>query len=81
MATTVEVTRNKSETPSSLIRRFTKRVQESGSVKTAKGKRYTQRSRSEYTKKKMALARLDKRRNIEKLKKLGKISDVVRHHR
>ncbi len=72
----IQVNKNKNETPSSLIRRFNKRVQEAGTLKAAKSKRYKERNRSEYVKKKHALRRIGRRTEIEKLKRLGKIVDA-----
>ncbi len=73
MNVNIEVAKTGTETTSSLIRRFTKRVQGSGIIQKAKSLRYSSRPMSKYTKKKMALKRLTKRREIERLKKLGKI--------
>jgi len=72
----VEVKKNESETTANLIRRFTKRVQSSSIIRQAKGLRYWERPKSEYVKKKSALKRIAKKKHYEKLKKLGKISDV-----
>ena len=78
MVVTIQVVKNKNESPSSLIRRFTKRVQESGVVKTAKGRRYKTRNISEYKKKKNTLRRITKRATVERLKRLGKSLNVLR---
>lgn len=74
----VQVTKNASESPTSLIRRFTKRVQDSGVVRRAKSLRYNERKLSYYKRKMATLKRIASRANIEKLKKLGKIKDVPR---
>lgn len=74
MNVNIEVTKNANETTASLIRRFTKRVQGAGIIPKAKSLRYSARPVSKYTKKKMALKRLAKRREVERLKKLGKIA-------
>ncbi len=73
MNVNVEVSRNNNETTASLIRRFTKRVQGAGIIPRVKSQRYSERPLSKYTKKKMALKRLIKRKEVERLKKLGKI--------
>lgn len=78
MNVNVEVAKNNNETTASLIRRFTKRVQGAGIIPKAKSLRYSERPTSKYTKKKMALKRLIKRKEIERLKKLGKIVDGKR---
>lgn len=72
----VEVVKTNNETPASLIRRFTKRVQESGIVKRAKSLRYNERTKSEYKRKQAALKRLANRKEKDKLRRLGKIEDA-----
>ena len=72
----VEVIKSNNETPSSLIRRFTKRVQESGIVRRAKSLRYNQRNLSYYKRKQAALTRISKRKETDKLKRLGKLADA-----
>lgn len=74
----VQVTKNASESPTSVIRRFTKRVQESGVVRRAKSLRFNVRKLSDYKKKMATLNRLENRQRIEKLKRDGKMKDVVR---
>ncbi len=76
MVITVEVKRNKNETHSSLIRRFSRRMQEAGVLRTVKKKRYMERNRSEFVKKKRALRRIEKKLEIDRLKRLGKIPDA-----
>lgn len=81
MATNVAVDKNASENNVNLIRRFTKRVQESGIVKRVRGIRYTDRNRSHYVGKKKALEVLKRRAEREKLLKLGKISPNTKSKR
>jgi len=64
-----------SETNLSLIRRFSRRLQSSGVVRRAKSHRYSERPLSNFKKKKSALAKLKRRTDIERLKKLGLIGD------
>jgi ribosomal protein S21 len=71
----VQVTKKDNESASGLIRRFTKKMQSSGILRTAKGGRYHERPKSDFVRKKDALKRISKRKEIEKLKKLGKTSD------
>ncbi|MEK7650373.1 MAG: hypothetical protein AAB364_00670 [Patescibacteria group bacterium] len=73
MITTVEVQREGNESNSSVLRRFTKRVQSSGVVKRAKSLRYNARPQSHFKKKKSALTRLTRKISYDRLKKLGKI--------
>lgn len=72
--TNVEVTKNPNEQPSSLLRRFSRRVQESGIIPKVKGNRYAKRKTSKLSLKNGAIKKLKRRVEVEKLKKLGKIS-------
>lgn len=72
----IEVTKAGGESNSSLMRRFSKRVQLSGNIKTARGLRYRERAKSELKKKKEALKKQTKRAHYERLKKLGKLKDA-----
>jgi len=71
----VEVKKNNNETNASIIRRFTKRVQESTILSTARAHRYSERLPSEYTKKKNALKRINKHKEVARLKKLGLMAE------
>lgn len=72
--TNVEVNKNPNENPSSLLRRFSRRVQESGIIPKVKGNRYAKRKTSKLASKAGALKKINRRSQIEKLRKLGKIS-------
>lgn len=67
----VEVKKNNNETNASVIRRFTKRVQESTILTTARAHRYSERAPSTYTMKKKALKRINRSIEVARLKKLG----------
>ncbi|MEK7505179.1 MAG: 30S ribosomal protein S21 [Patescibacteria group bacterium] len=69
----LEVKRQPNESTSSLLRRFSKRVQGSGMIKRAKALRFTERKQSYFKRKRAALVRLERRQGYERLKKLGKI--------
>lgn len=73
MITIVEVQRESNESNSSVLRRFSKRVQSAGVIKRAKSLRYRARPQSHFKKKKSALTRLARKLSYERLKKLGKI--------
>lgn len=75
MATNVEIVKTGSEHNGSVMRRFTKKVQRSGLVQTVRGRRYASRKPSDYTKKKGALKMLARRNEIQKLIKLGKLTE------
>lgn len=77
----VQVTKNSNESPTSLIRRFTKKVQDAGILRHAKSLRYKERTLSHYKRKMATLERIQRKTEYEKLKRLGKIKDVVRHKR
>ena len=73
MTVNVEVVKNSNENTTSLIKRFSKRVRESGILPKLRNSLYYQRKESDYKKKQRALRALEKRKEIERLKKLGKI--------
>lgn len=69
----VEVKREGSESISSLVRRFSKRVGGAGIVRLAKSRQYQERAQSEFKQKKSALRRIAKRAKVARLRKLGEI--------
>ncbi len=71
--TNVELKKNTNENPTNLLRRFTRKIQESGIIPKLKGQRYAQRDLTKLSLKKMALKRLARRKEVERLKKLGKM--------
>ena len=71
--TVIEVRKNPNENNSSILRRFSRRIQESGIIRKVKGARYNIRKESRLKIKKSALRRIARRIEIEKLKKLGKM--------
>lgn len=71
--TVIEVRKNPNENNSSILRRFSRRIQESGIIRKVKGGRYNLRKESKLKIKNSALKRLGRRREIEKLRKLGKM--------
>jgi len=71
--TVIEVKKNPNENNSSVLRRFSRRIQESGIVRKVKGARYSVRKESRLKVKNSALKRLARRIEIEHLKKLGKM--------
>lgn len=72
MAIVIEVKKNATENSASIVRRFSRRVQESGIIQRVKGNRYNDRPQSKLAQKASALKRMARRREIERLKKLGK---------
>jgi ribosomal protein S21 len=73
MMSALEVRKKEKENVQSLVRRFTKAVQQSGILLRAREKMYKDRNISEEKKKRSALRRLELKAKYERLKKLGKI--------
>ena len=71
--TVIVVKKNPNENNSSILRRFSRRIQESGIIRKVKGSRYNVREESKLKVKKSALRRIDRRREIERLRKQGKM--------
>ncbi|MDE2399761.1 MAG: 30S ribosomal protein S21 [Patescibacteria group bacterium] len=69
----IEVKKNPNENNSSILRRFTRKMQESGIVRHVKKSRYNLRKESKLKTKRSALKRMGRRQEIEKLKKMGKM--------
>ena len=71
--TVIEVNKNSNENNASVLRRFSRRIQESNIIQKVKGSRYNKRKESKLKVKKGTLKHLERRKEIEKLRKLGKI--------
>jgi len=69
----IEVRKNPNENNGSVLRRFSRRIQESGIIRHVKGSRYNIRKESKLKAKKSALKKIERRKEIEKLRKLGKM--------
>ncbi|MBI5787042.1 MAG: 30S ribosomal protein S21 [Candidatus Niyogibacteria bacterium] len=69
-----EIKRHENESVSSALRRFTKRVQQAGVITETKKRQFKARKLSDYKMRKNALRRIKRRRELEKLYKLGKIN-------
>jgi len=69
----LEVRKNEKETNQSLLRRFLTRFRMSGITREFKKHMFYQRPKSENLKRKEALWRLEKKKEIERLQKLGKL--------
>lgn len=72
----VNIEKNTTESAASVLRRFTKKVQESGVLNRVRSTRYTLRTLSDYKKKKGALERLRRQKERESLLKLGKLQET-----
>jgi len=71
--TVIEVRKNPNENNSGILRRFSRRIQESGIIRKVKSARYNLRKESKLKVKKGALKRMSRRKEIEHLRKLGKM--------
>lgn len=71
----VEIKRNNNETGTSVLRRFTKKVQSSGVLPRVRSLRYNVRVQSHYKNKMRTLNGLKMKVDREKLIKLGKIKE------
>jgi len=72
---TIEVNKKDRETSESLIRRFTRRVQQSGVLVRARRTRFRADEKSKREKRSEALYKIKIRKEIDKLKKLGKFDE------
>ncbi len=77
----IEVNKNQNENNASILRRFSRRIQESGIIRKVKSSRYNKRKESKLIQKRGALKKIERRKEIEVLKKLGKISGHRGHGR
>lgn len=72
MITVIEVEKNQNESNMSLIRRFSRKVRDSGIVQKVKSKRFNQRQPSKLKVKESTLKHLEREKEKEKMFKLGK---------
>jgi len=78
MITVIEVKKNANENNMNLVRRFTRKVQESGIIQKVKSKRYNKRAESKVKTKLAALKKIARQKNQDKLFKLGKATKVLK---
>ncbi len=75
MSTThIQVDKNQGESNAALLRRFSKKVQETRLLKKIKADRYYSRKPSKLNTKISAVRKIGRRAEIERLKKLGKMA-------
>lgn len=74
----VQVTKNATEAPANLIRRFQKRVQESGVLSRVRSIRYNERDLSALKTKRAKLRKLTNIAKYEEARRLGKIVERKR---
>lgn len=80
MSINAEVSKSGNESTLATIRKFSRRVQGTGLVKTVRGGRYHTRSTSKTVKKKRALKLIKRRAEFQKLIKEGKIAEPQPRH-
>ncbi|MBI4114367.1 MAG: 30S ribosomal protein S21 [Candidatus Niyogibacteria bacterium] len=71
--TIIEVRRRQNETPVSLVRRFSRKVQQAGVVKHTRKGQFHLRPVSRVKKKNSAMRRIARRKEFEHLRKIGKL--------
>lgn len=71
----IQVKKKERETPESLIRRFSRRVQQSGVLQHVRRNRFRLEEKSKVKRREEALYKTKIRKEIGKLKKLGKFDD------
>ncbi len=71
----IQVRKKEKEAPESLIRRFSRRVQQSGVLKQVRRGRFHQEEKSRDQRRLEALYKVKIRKEISRLKKLGKFDD------
>jgi len=69
----LEITKKERESSQNLVRRFSKRVKQSGILRRARKRKYKQRKKSRQLKNRAALRREEKKKEYQKKKKLGLI--------
>lgn len=70
----VEIRKRDNESTGSLLRRFTRAVKLSSFLSRARGRRYYESPKSEFQKKKEALRKVGWQKEMDKMRKLGKIN-------
>ena len=80
MAIQAEVVKSGNENPLATIRKFSRRVQGAGLIKTLRARRYHSRIASKTVKKKRALKLIKRRNEYRKLIKEGKVAEPTRRY-
>lgn len=74
----IEVKRKDNESIGSLLRRFSKKVQQSGLLLQVRNSMFVERDKSRTERRKSALRRIKVRSEKDKLRKLGKLEEEFR---
>lgn len=67
----IEIKKKEGESASSMMFRFTKKIQQSGVLREAKKRRFYKRNESRLKRKLSALHRDEKKKDMERMKKMG----------
>lgn len=78
MSLNVQIAKNQNESPSSVLRRFTKKVQEWGGLTKVRSKRYSERALSTYKTKIATLKKIKKNNQRLAEIKLGKFFNTTK---
>jgi ribosomal protein S21 len=76
--TIISVDKNRNENNVNLLRRFSRKVRDSGIVRKVRGGRYCERTPSKLVQKRGALKKIEGRIKYEKLQKMGKLKVKTR---
>ncbi|MFH1978782.1 MAG: hypothetical protein ABII97_00090 [Patescibacteria group bacterium] len=77
----VEVIKKTKETNLSMLKRFSRKIKQSGKILHYKGSQFNQRKESELKKKLKAINRIQRKKEIDKLYKLGRIGKSSKRSR
>jgi ribosomal protein S21 len=77
----IEVKKKDNESTGSLLRRFSKRIQQSGLLLQARGSRFRDKNQSRTERRKSALRRNEVVAKKERLRKLGKLEDEFKPYK
>ena len=69
----VEINKTGNENNATILRKFTRKVQEAGVLNRVRSLRYAKRNESSYVRKKKTLKSIRRKEEIEKMIKLGKL--------
>ena len=76
----LEIKKEGRETSQNLVRRFSRRMKQSGILLRARKARFKEREKSKQMKKRSALRREELKKEYEKLEKLGEKKDVKKRY-
>lgn len=76
----LEIKKEGRETPQNLIRRFSRRMKQSGILARARKARFKKKDKSKQMKKRSALRREELRKEYERIEKLGEKKDVKKRY-